>query len=173
MTQEERNELIALLQKSEADLLAAIKDVSEDFFTYKPYEDTWSIAEIIEHLIIADTGLLISIKKKGEKIRDTVPETSSNDWIIKATSNRKRLVTAPHFLLPKGIFTSKEVAIQAFRKNRATIEEFLNTTDFPLEKIAFKHFALGLLNGKNWMAFMAGHCIRHTTQIEEMKKNNT
>ena len=168
MSNEERKELITLLQESEAELLATIEEVSEFTFINRMAKNTWTIAEIVEHIIIADTGLLRSIQKKGQDIRDTIPEVKPNGWIVKATSNRKVKVTAPHYLLPKGLFTSKEMAIQAFRKNRATVEDFINTTELPLEKIAFKHFALGLLNGKGWIAFMAGHCRRHTMQIKEI-----
>ena len=81
--------------------------------------------------------------------------------------NKAFKVKAPTFLEPKGIFKTKDEAFVAFRNNRAIIEEFVATTDLPLEKIAFKHFVFGLLNGKNWIAFMASHCNRHIEQIKE------
>lgn len=163
-----RTYLIDTLKESETNLLAVIEKVDEAGFLSKPNENTWSMAELVEHLIITDTGLLQSIKKKGEHIRETTPETVSDEIILKVIPKRDRKVTAPDFLVPKGRFKSKAEAIQAFRHTRATIENFVATTDLPLEKIAFKHFLLGLVNGEGWIVFMAGHCQRHTKQMEEM-----
>ena len=59
---------------------------------------------------------------------------------------------------------------QSNGRGEAEFEAFLKTTDLPLERIAFRHFALGLLNGKNWLVFIAAHCQRHINQIQSLKK---
>lgn len=161
-----RNYLLNLLKESEAELLSFIQKLDEAAFLSKPTEDAWSVAELVEHIMITDTSLLQGIKKKGENIPDTTPETMSNEEILKFVPNRNKKVTAPSFLVPKGRFTSKTQAIAAFRKNRAIVEHFVKTTDWPLERIAFKHFIFGLINGEGWIVFMVAHCQRH---LEQMK----
>lgn len=171
MQHEEKAKLITLLKNSEAELFAVLETISAANFLAKPAKNQWNASEIIEHLIITDTGLLQSIIKQGEKHRDETPETMVHEKIIHLVSKREMKVNAPDYLVPKGIFTTKADAVQAFKASRAAVENFVNTTDLPLEKIAFKHFALGLLNGYNWIAFMAGHCKRHTAQMKEMAEN--
>ncbi|MFK7904318.1 MAG: hypothetical protein AB8B69_04295, partial [Chitinophagales bacterium] len=67
-------------------------------------------------------------------------------------------------------FKNKTEAIQAFAAIRSKVVNFVETTELPLEQITFKHFFLGSLDGKGWIAFMDGHCQRHTLQIQELKE---
>lgn len=168
MEEIERATLIRILQHSERYLEGKIDGASEELFQFKPDAHTWSMAELVEHLMITDQSLLAGIIKKGERLYAEMPETFPNGKIIKATSNRKYKVKAPEYLVPQGRFKNKEMALQSFRANRAKIEEFVSTTDLPLDKIAFPHFALGLIDGKGWITFMAGHCQRHSDQMEEI-----
>ena len=92
----------------------------------------------------------------------------SND-ILKVVPNRERKVKAMEHMIPKGIFQEKAQAIDAYKNLRQSIRQFLETTDLPLEKIAFRHRIFGLINAYGWFAFMAAHCQRHTEQIEEVK----
>ncbi|MGB0929312.1 MAG: DinB family protein [Chitinophagales bacterium] len=164
----ERTYLSNLLKESETKLIAALENTNDEDFVAKPFEDRWSLAMLVEHIMITDKSLLRGIYKQAAKeLGDDIPKTSPDEKVAKAAMNRTIKVKAPSFLEPKGIFKTKKEAFAAFRKNRAVIEEFVATTDLPLEKIAFKHFVFGLLNGKNWIAFMAAHCNRHIEQIKE------
>ncbi|MGB1242435.1 MAG: DinB family protein [Chitinophagales bacterium] len=170
MNTTERNYLLNLLKESQTALFAAIEDVAEESFLQKPAEDKWSIAEIVEHLITTDTGLLYRIQKEGKTIEEVVPQTLSNDKLVKVVTSRDIKAKAPSFLVPQGRFKSKADAVAAFEAIRSKVINFVETTELPLEKITFKHFLLGSLDAKGWVAFMAGHCQRHTLQIEELKQ---
>lgn len=171
MTKEERNELLNHLQTSRIDLLNLITDINDKDFMKKPSDDIWSIAEVIEHLVLIDESLYKTILHKAENIPDTIPETTPNGKILHIVPNPKYgKVVAPKHITPQTIYTSKQEAIAAFNKSRDTIEAFATTTNLPLERIAFRHFSLGLLNGKNWLVFIAAHCQRHIYQIRNLKK---
>lgn len=165
----ERTYLSNLLKESEAKLIAALEEVNDEKFVAKPSETQWSLAELVEHIMLTDKSLLSGIQVQAAKeLKPTIPKTTPDEVVAKGALNRTQKWKAPSFLEPKGIFQTKEEALTAFRNNRAIIEGFVETTDLPLEQIAFKHFAFGLLNGKNWIAFMAAHCNRHVEQIKEM-----
>ena len=171
MTIEERIEILQHLQQSRTDLLDIIADISEEDFMKKSSDDVWSIAEVLEHLVLIDESLYNSILYKSQNIPETTPETTPNGKILHVVPNPKYgKVTAPKHITPQTIYTSKSEANTAFNKSRDTIEEFTKTTDLPLERIAFCHFSLGLLNGKNWLVFIAAHCQRHIYQIQNLKK---
>lgn len=169
MNAEERNYLLQVLQESEELLLATIDEVSEEQFLQKESPSGWSLAEIIEHIIKIDQSVLHGIKHKAQDPPETIPKTFLKEKIIKAVSIRSTKVPSPEYGIPEGIFESKEDAINEFKIHRAGIESFVKNTDFPMKRIAFKHFALGLLNGEGWITFMAGHCHRHILQMEEIK----
>lgn len=171
MTLEERTEILQHLQQSRTDLLNSISDIDNEYFMKKPADDIWSIAEVIEHLVLIDESLYKSILLKAEKIPDTTPETTPNSKILYVVPNPKYgKVVAPKHITPQTIYNSKEEALMAFNTSRDRIENFAKTTDLPLERIAFRHFSLGLLNGKNWLVFIAAHCQRHINQIRNLKK---
>lgn len=171
MTTAERTEILEHLQQSKTDLLTAVEDISNEDFMKKPSDDIWSIAEVVEHLVLIDESLYKGILHKAENIPDTTPETTPNEKILHIVPNPKYgKVVAPKHLTPQAIYNSKEEALMAFSTSRDRIENFTKTTDLPLERIAFRHFALGLLNGKNWLVFIAAHCQRHINQIRNLKK---
>ena len=167
----ERGEILEHLQKSRADLLHLVSDVSDADFMKKPSKEVWSIAEVVEHLVLIDESLFNSILHKAENVPDTTPETMPNDKILYVVPNPKYgKVTAPKNLVPQSTYNSKDEALMAFNTNRDRIENFVKTTDLPLQRVAFRHFALGLLNGMNWLVFIAAHCQRHINQIRNLKK---
>jgi hypothetical protein len=167
----ERGEILEHLQKSRADLLHLVSDVSDADFMKKPSKEVWSIAEVVEHLVLIDESLFNSILHKAENVPDTTPETVPNDKILYVVPNPKYgKVTAPKNLVPQSTYNSKDEALMAFNTNRDRIENFVKTTDLPLQRVAFRHFALGLLNGMNWLVFIAAHCQRHINQIRNLKK---
>ena len=168
MTKTERTYLLDLLQQSELALINVLQDVSLSTFLYQA-DGKWSMAEIVEHLMITDTGIFKGIQKKAQRLLEEAPNTLAPEVVFSTIASPTRKVKAPEFVEPKGIFKNKEAALQAFLASREAITNFLSTTDLPLEKITFPHFVLGLLNGKGWIAFMAAHCERHVEQMERIK----
>lgn len=171
MTNIERIELSELLKENRAALLASIETVREEDFTSKPTENDWSIADVVEHLVLIDKSLVAGILHKAKNLKDTTPETVADGKIFYIVPDLKRgKVVAPAHLKPQSEYQSKTEAITAFNASRDMVEDFVATTKLPLERIAFKHFALGLLNGRSWMVFIVAHCQRHMTQIENIRK---
>jgi hypothetical protein len=57
MTAAERAEVIELLQKSGWELMRAIDGLNDQQWAYKPGPDRWSVAEVIERIVLADALL--------------------------------------------------------------------------------------------------------------------
>lgn len=170
MTKTERNDLLTLVKENRIALLKSIEGIKAADFCSKPTENDWSIADVLEHLVLIDKSILGGILHKGKNVRDTTPETTPDSKIFYVVPDLKRgKVTAPEHLKPTSEYQSNTAAMAAFNTSRDTIEMFISTTNLPLERIAFKHFSLGLLNGRNWMAFIVAHCQRHIIQIENIR----
>ena len=78
----EKTYLLNVLKESENDLLQVLNDVDEALFQFKSSDKTWSMAEIVEHLIIMDTGLLQSFLKKGATLKDTTGSSIKHQKIV-------------------------------------------------------------------------------------------
>ncbi|GEM_PF-3201596 len=89
--------------------------------------------------------------------------------IVDRVADRSRKIPAPKYFIPKGMFATKAEAVAGFKKLRVSIDEFIQTTELPLKLIGFPHQIFGVLNGVDWLVFMAGHCERHRLQMEEFK----
>jgi len=170
MTDNRRKEILSDLKNSEQAVTEVVERASEALFLKKPNETSWSMAELVEHIIMVEKGILGTIQKMGAKAAaEAIISKLDDKAIIQLISNRARKVKAPEHFIPKGIFSSKEIAIQGLRAHRAQIEAFITATKLPLKNIGFPHFAVGMLNGENWSNFMAGNCKRHADQMAEIK----
>lgn len=159
---------LKILEDNQHALFQMLEKVSGDLFLYEPAEK-WSIAQLVEHIILVENGVLGGIKKVGTHPKEAViNKPVTEEQFKQILHNRARKIEAPEKYVPKGIFTTKASAIKAFKEHRENIADFVNTTDLPLAYIGFPHFALGMLNGFDWLAFMAGHCERHIAQMEEI-----
>lgn len=169
MTISRRKEIFSDLDNSEMAVKKVLEGATEALFLHKPDDTTWSMAELVEHIIIVEKGVLGTIQKIGAKASEEPIISKLDDKaIVKLLSNRKRKVEAPAHFVPKGIFTSKEIALQKFQAHRADIQDFITTTTLPLKNIGFPHPIVGMLNAENWFTFMAGHCQRHASQMAEI-----
>lgn len=171
MNSEEKKTLLAQLEKSKESLFTTLENVNKALFLYQPPNDRWSIAELVEHIILVDQRVLNGIQKFGSTpSEEEIITPFDNGELVKLVGTRTRKVEAPVYFIPKGTFLTKEAAIEAFEAHYASIYDFMNTTDLPLKRIGFPHALLGVLNGVNWLAFLGGHCDRHVEQMEEIKE---
>ena len=161
--------ILKTLSENQNALLATLKKVNADLFAYRPAVDRWSIAEIVEHIILVENGVLAGLKKAGmQPKQEAINKTISDEALSKMLGNRGRKIDAPAHFVPKGVFTDKATAIADFTAHRANLADFVHKTDLPLAYIGFPHFAAGMLNGFDWLVFMTGHCERHIMQMEEI-----
>ena len=57
ITKIERQKAIDHLKSSQTDLLRTVKGLNEDQLNFKSSEESWSIAECMEHIAISETAL--------------------------------------------------------------------------------------------------------------------
>lgn len=176
MNSEEKKAHLDKLSASQDKLLATLTSLTEEQFIYKPATDSWSIAELVEHIILSEKGILRAINKFGATpAKEAVAPTIDIEKLKAAVDNRGKKYQSPEYFIPKGIFTHTAAAMEAFNTHRASMYDFITTTEISLKLIGFPHFVFGMIDGANWLLFMSGHCERHVKQMEEVVeryKNN-
>lgn len=104
MTVEERTKILNWLEESRKEFLAAIDGVTEQPWKWKPAPDRWSIAEVAEHIVLAEAALFANVKKaiSSPANPDWEEKTKGKTATLEATlAPRRGRATAPESLVPK------------------------------------------------------------------------
>jgi hypothetical protein len=166
------------LQQTRSYVIGATRGLSEAQWTFKPSPDRWSIAEILEHMVLTQEFVLGPIREQLAK----APAASANrDYkrvdgiVVNQLSDRLHKFQAPEALKPTGRWTSA-VASDRLLTNYGRLTEFLESTpdlrqhtlDAPPLKAVSKG-AFESMDGYQWVLAAAAHTERHTKQILEVK----
>jgi hypothetical protein len=172
MTLEERAHLIKLLQDSQTEFLSCVEGVREAQWNWKPAPDRWSVGEIAEHIMVAESVIFAFIHRafKSPANPDWQTKTAGKTELLeKEMPDRTRKATAPEQLRPRGV--SKAEVVQRFKEVRAQTIHFAETTQAPLKEHTTDHPfpVFNTLNAHQWLLLVPLHNLRHDQQIAEVK----
>ncbi|MFN7998697.1 MAG: DinB family protein [Bryobacteraceae bacterium] len=170
LTEDERSYLLDLLRDSEAAYLGVVAGLSEQQWTYKPSVDMWSIAEIAQHVVVAEVGLFAKLQEALAAPPNPQWETLTArkaEFIENVMPVPKRKAQAPELLRPRNPWPRAE-AIARFQKARARTIAFAAGTGLPLKQHTSEHPfpVFNTLNAHQWLLYIPLHHMRHTRQIE-------
>jgi hypothetical protein len=166
--------LIKLLRDSATTFVGSFAGLNEARFHFRPGPGRWSIAETVEHVVVAETGsgkLLAGRLTREPPAPDVLAATKDGDLRIDARlSTRDVSFPAPEIVLPTGRWHTPEEMEAVFTTSRTATITLLETSPLDFTQFAYPHLALGPLNGLQWAYFMARHALRHVDQIEATKR---
>ncbi|MBM3921400.1 MAG: DinB family protein [Sphingomonadales bacterium] len=156
--------LVDTFTKNTAKICGILFNIDDQIFFRKPTQDGWCVAEIIEHLLISDRTGLFAIVRKSQPTERNPLEIMG---LLEERSSTKNLkIEAPEAAMPKGIFKTKEEAIDAWKSNRENVLKKVNPDNIWMLAAGFEHPKLGMLTTAEWMLFMCWHSEHHLPQIE-------
>jgi hypothetical protein len=166
------------IQQSQNGVIGATKGLSQAQWKYKPAPDRWSIAEIVEHMVVTQEVILGPIREQLAKAPGAAGtrDTEKVDAIVASQMpDRTAKFKAPDILQPTGRWTPAE-AIDRLVRNDAQLTEYLEKTpdlrqhvvDAPPVK-ALSKGVYEQMDGYQWILAAAAHLERHTKQILEVK----
>ena len=176
--QEDKNFLIKELQSTEAALLNEIHNLSEEQMNFKPDSNSWSIAQVVEHVAVYDELLFWDLfyGQYTPERPDLAKKVKGNDKQFLAYATDKSKGNSPWIALPIGRFGNKEGLMKYFIRFREKIITYIKETecDFRL------HFTYRAPGGGIWTArdlhqhtlIWIAHTERHTNQIKRIKADN-
>jgi hypothetical protein len=164
----EREQLIATLEKSAKVYLDCLASIPENAAGVKLNDGSWSILQVAEHVATVEHRMLRGIQMAQQK-------TSALDFerdakIASAVRNRENKLNAPEMVVPKGRWFTLAECAEAFRQSRTNTIEFVRTAE-NLRGRSFPHPLLGEIDGCQALLVMASHAERHVGQIEEIKQS--
>jgi uncharacterized damage-inducible protein DinB len=166
-------DIMAANERAQARFVAAVSNLSEAQANFRPDENRWTIAEIVEHVSIVNDGFL-RLAHKLLKEAESEPRPPKADLNLGHTSldengRQREPFQAPERVRPKGGVSVEDslakmrMALAGF----ADIRPRLEAVD--LSEQVFPHPALGPFNAYQWMILLGEHEERHRGQIERLK----
>jgi uncharacterized damage-inducible protein DinB len=171
LTQGERDRAMSHMHATRKMFLDAVSPLSEAQYKYKPAPEVWSVAEVAEHIALAEQLIFGMTQKLLEQ--PATPEKKSevqgkDESVVKMIADRSRKAQAPEQIRPSGKFATREAVVEAFKKSRDRSIEFVQTTNLDLRSHFSTHPAAGLLDAYQWMLLMSAHTDRHVQQMREV-----
>jgi hypothetical protein len=173
VTQAEREFVVGELRASEARLLEAVRGLTEEQWRFREAPERWSIAEVVEHLVVWESFLLAAVR--GALNTPAAPEkraeVAGKDWLVLGLAgSRDKPLKSREAARPTGRWSDFGAMLGEFRARRAQTIEFAETTQADLRSHFFAHVAFGDLDCYQWLVAMGQHTLRHVLQIDEIKR---
>jgi hypothetical protein len=172
MNETYRNRL-AQLDEINAKLYDKLKEINSELLSRKPRADSWSVLQVINHLIIAEAGTLNYLHKKIKS--PTLPGRSSLEP-VKMVFLYLIMISPLKFKAPKVVSEPEnrdlESSFEEWGKIRKSIREFVE--EYPesnLNKAIFKHPFIGRISLESTLWFFKMHIEHHQKQIDRLLKD--
>jgi hypothetical protein len=162
----DRQRLLAHLEMTENWLVSELSGLSTAQLTFRMTPDSWSIAEVTEHLAIAEP-------QYWQKVQDSMKQPATTEkleatdagilWYGIDRTNRQKTGEAR---VPHGTFKTAAEALATFRKLRSTMRDYAQSTGDDLRS---RKLLEGNMDVYQWFLMISTHSQRHILQIREVK----
>jgi hypothetical protein len=162
----DRQRLIAHFEMTNGWLADEVAHLSPAQLHFRPTPASWNILDCVEHLTLAEPEYW-ALYQRSMKERATRKGSPSEDidrmWYGIDRTQRGKTVESE---TPKAKFTEIAPALQAFESLRATMLDYVRTTQED-----WRHHLIPEWDrdGYQWLLMISAHSQRHILQIREIK----
>jgi hypothetical protein len=165
MTAGDRQRLVAHLEMTESWLVSEVRGLSADQLKFRMTPESWSIADVIEHLEIAEPQYWQRVLDSMKQPANTEKLTATDAGILWYGIDRTNRAKTGEARVPKGK-NDAAASLAAFRKLRATIMEYAKGTQ---EDLRSRKLLEGNMEVYQWALMISTHSQRHILQVREIK----
>jgi hypothetical protein len=170
-TQADRDKAMKYLEKTRQGVIDATKGLSPAQWNFKPAPDRWSVAEVTEHIAVAEDylrGLIVDKVMRAPARPAPADLAAIDEMVITMIPDRSTKRQAPDPLKPTNRFGSPDASLKHFTDSRTTTEGYLNNTPGLRDHAIMSPLGKDL-DAYEWILFISAHSARHTKQINEVK----
>ena len=166
-------DILAASEQAQERFIAAVEHLTEAQANFRPDENQWTIAEIVEHISIVNDGFLRlthKLLKEGESAaKPPKADLNLGHTSLDENGQQREPFQAPERVRPQG-GVGIEDSLAKLRASLAGIVEIQSRLEaVDLSEQMFPHPALGPMNAYQWMVLLGEHEDRHRGQIERLK----
>ena len=151
--------------------LATLYDFNIDQFNRVPFENSWTGAQVGEH-IFKSQALLPSLLGGKTTITERSPE-EKREIVKKIFLDFNTKLESPEFILPKIEQQDQQELIKKLEEKRIEVIHAMESHDLLKTCLDFVLPNLGALTGLEWGWFITYHTQRHAQQLKNILKKLT
>jgi hypothetical protein len=165
--------VVEFADRARTELLVTVDAVPEPLREARPSEAAWSVAEILEHLMMVERSVAKLVALKGGELQSQAqppreaPEMVPVD-LSRFMTDRSTRIDAPERVVPRGELSAAE-SLAALLQTRGMLLDQLHTVDgLALSAVSHPHPLFGPLDLYEWIQMIGWHELRHAEQIREV-----
>jgi hypothetical protein len=170
-------ETMDYVEEKRKELLQSFAGAPSNRLSQRGAQDSWSVAEILDHLRMVESGVARLITKRVGQARDAgLGEEKSTTSVMPSFDKYRALLDgvvlkSPETVLPRADIDFKE-ALDGLESSRDALRTaVVSANGLALGEIKHTHAILGELDLYQWLIFVGQHEGRHRKQIERTLKS--
>jgi hypothetical protein len=170
-------ETMDYVEEKRKELLQSFAGAPSNRLSQRVVKDSWSVAEILDHLRMVESGVARLIAKRVGQAREAgLGEEKSTASVMPTFDKYSALLEgavlkSPDMVLPRAEVDFKE-ALDGLESSREALRAAVVSADgLALGEIKHTHVVLGELDLYQWLIFVGQHEGRHRKQIERTLKS--
>jgi DinB superfamily len=170
-------ETMDYVEEKRRELLQSFEGVDGDRLCRRAAPDGWSVAEILEHLRMVESGVARLITKRvGQAKEAGLGEEKSTASVLPSFDRysailEKAVMQSPATVQPRANIDISD-ALEGLESSREALRAaVVSATGLSLGEIKHTHQILGELDLYQWLIFVGHHEGRHRKQIERTLKS--
>jgi hypothetical protein len=171
-------EIFEMIDKTRNELKQRVSGLTDEEKNFRAGDnESWSVAEIVEHLVTVEGGVVkltakLLTKAEADGIKSDGRLDPPVSFVEQAKSIENRKLQAPERIHPQGA-QSIDDSLTKLDENRRLLNELrprIEMTDS--SNTAFPHPFFGNINLYQWLVMIGMHEARHLKQIEGILQAN-
>jgi DinB superfamily len=170
LTSADRDSAVKYLEKTRDAVEASTKGLTSAQWTFKAAPERWSVAQVVEHLALAEDLFFDAVTQKVMNSPAGAPDRDfkkTDAALLANVPDRSHKRQAPDELVPTGRWSPQE-ALDHFVRSRARTIQYLQTTP-DLREHVMDGPTGAPLDAYEWILLAGAHSERHEKQLEEVK----
>jgi hypothetical protein len=165
----DRQRLLAHLEMTESWLVSELNGLSPAQLTFRMTPESWSIADVTEHLAIAEPQYWQRVQDSMKQPATTEKLEATDAGILWYGIDRTSRQKTGEARVPHGTFKTAADALASFRKLRSTMRDYAQSTS---EDLRSRKLLEGNMDVYQWFLMISTHSQRHILQIREVKAHS-
>ena len=174
LSKKERKFAAEHMKNTKADVLDAVKGLTEAQLNYRPAADKWTVKECAYHIAISEKnlwGMLESSLKSAANPEKRSEIKITDEQLVKMMEDRTTKFKTFETFEPKNTpYKSLDEALSYFKTARAEHIKYIKGTSEDLRNHVVQ-MPFGLLDCYQLSLMISSHSNRHTQQINEIKSD--
>lgn len=161
-----KNVINIKIEKTTDELIQLISSTNEDQFNEIPFEGSWSVAQVGDHLL-KSYGLVEALSNGTLRKTERLPGTEI-EQVKKIFLDFNAKYKSAEGLLPTNERVEKEKLLSALQKRIGEIKEVIQTKDLTETCVGLPFKGIGELTRIEWLYVILYHTQRHIHQMKNI-----